>query len=196
LNKIGLLLCTALTFGANSLTVKAQTPPPSGAIDPTVSTSASALSSPDTLAQRDINLGRRTRFNYSYIGVGFNLGLGDNQDTTVGDTGFVINGKIAFNQNLSLRPAIVFADDTAFLFPVTYDFTLRGSDPFEPVPFIPYVGGGLILTTENNNNLGFLLSGGLDYLFSKQFVAHAGLNIGFLEQGTEVGLSFNLGYRF
>ncbi len=190
MNKISLLVCTALTFCVNPLTAKAQTPP----IE--VSTSASALSSSDPLAQRDINPWSRTRFNYSYIGVGFNLGLGDNQDTTVGDTGFVINGKIALNQNLSLRPAIVFADDTAFLFPVTYDFTLRGSDPFEPVPFIPYVGGGLILTTENNNNLGFLLSGGLDYLFSKQFVAHAGLNVGFLEQGTEVGLSFNLGYMF
>jgi len=204
LKRISLFLCTALSFGTSSLAAQAETPMAVGEIDREISTSAETLLLPEpsleyqkssTIAQRDIRLGRLTRFDYSYIGFGFNIGSGDDEDKTIGDAGFIINSKIALNPSLSLRPAMVLSDDSAFLVPVTYDFTIRGSDPFEPVPLVPFIGGGLIFTTENDNNLGFLISTGLDYIFSQKFVANAGLNVGFLEKGTEVGFVLTVGYQ-
>ena len=50
---------------------------------------------------------------------------------------------------LSLRPAAHFSENTAFLASLTYDFNLPGRDPFEPVQFFPFVGGGIILNTED-----------------------------------------------
>ena len=149
-----------------------------------------------TIAQRDIDRGRLTRQQYSYIGAGLNVGFDNSGSTPIEDTGFAINGKVAFTPNISLRPAIIFADDTAFLIPLTYDFTIRGADPFDTVPFTPFLGGGIAVTTDDDDSVGFLLSGGFDYRLSKEFVANAGLNVGFIDDSTDVGLLLSIGYIF
>jgi hypothetical protein len=146
------------------------------------------------IAQTDINLGRLTRHEYGYIGAGVNLGFNGNDATPVGDIGFLINSKVALNPNLSLRPGLIIGDNIAFLVPVTYDFTLSGDDPFDPSPFVPYAGGGLVISNEDDNSLGVLLTGGLDYRISKRFVGNAALNVGFLTGRTDLGLTLSIGY--
>ena len=151
------------------------------------------------LAQTDIELGRLTRSSFSYIGIGGNIGL--TGETGVGEGAFVVNAKIAFSRNISLRPAAHFSDNTVFLASLTYDFYIPGRDPFEPVRFFPFVGGGIVLNTDDNSansdnsDVGFLLTGGVDYPLSKEFTANATLNIGFLDE-TEVGIVLGVGYTF
>lgn len=151
-----------------------------------------------TVAQRDIQLGRIIRHDYSWLGIGINVGFSGDESSPIGDVGFAVNSKIALARNLSLRPSVLFNGffngDVAFLVPVTYDFTIPGSDPFELVPIVPFVGGGVAVTTGDNNSIGFLVSGGVDYRFSSRVVANAEMNVGFLSDTTDVGLILSVGY--
>lgn len=147
-----------------------------------------------TVAQTDIDPGRTTRGGASYIGIGGNLGLGG--DTTLGDGAFVINSKIGLTRSLSVRPAALVGNDAAFLIPLTYDFVIRREDPFEEVPFAPFLGGGVVFSTGEDDNIGFLLTGGVDVPLTSQFVANASLNVGFIEDSTDVGLIVGVGYTF
>ncbi len=140
-----------------------------------------------------ITPGRSTRGGSSYIGIGGNLGLGGNP--ALGDGSFVVNSKIGLTRNISFRPAAVIGDDTDFLLPVSYDFVIESADPFAPVPFAPFVGGGLIVSTNGDNDIGFLLTGGVDVPLSRQFVANASINVGFRDD-TDVGLILGVGYTF
>ncbi|MEC4986468.1 MAG: hypothetical protein SAJ37_22715 [Oscillatoria sp. PMC 1068.18] len=148
------------------------------------------------IAQTSIEPGRLSQRNLSYVGVGFNIGFGDDDDTGIGDGGFAINGKIALSNNLSVRPAVIIGDDADFIIPITYDFTIRGEDPFEPIIFKPYVGGGVAFSTGDDENVGFVLSGGVEYQLTREFVANANLNVGFIEDSTQVGLLLGVGYIF
>ena len=148
----------------------------------------------DLVAQRDIYLGRLNRHDYGYIGAGVNLGFNNKERSPLNDIAFTLNAKIAFNNNVSLRPLIIFSRQTAFLIPVTYDFTVTGKDVFDPVPIVPFIGGGAIFTTQERNSAGFLLTGGLDYRFARDFVANATLNVGFLGEGTDAGIFLGIGY--
>lgn len=137
--------------------------------------------------------GRATRGGSSYIGIGGNLGLSG--EPALGDGAFMINSKIGLTRNISFRPAVLFGDDTDFLLPLTYDFVLESADPFAPIPFAPYLGGGVIVSTNGDNTLGFLLTGGVDVPLSAQFVANASINVGF-RNDTDVGLMLGVGYTF
>ncbi|HAA32780.1 MAG TPA: hypothetical protein DCE56_40035 [Cyanobacteria bacterium UBA8553] len=154
---------------------------------------ASSNRANSTVAQTEIQPGQATRGGRSYIGIGGNIGFGD---TGIGSGAFVINSKIGLTSFISVRPAILFGDDVNFLIPVTYDFTIESDDPFAPVPFAPFVGGGVVISSADDNNIGFLLTGGVDVPLSREFVANATLNIGFLESSTDVGLTVGVGYTF
>ncbi len=188
----------ALSLLSLSNTAQAQQIESESPIPGTVETKSEVLFTlPETnmeVAQRDIDLGRLTRHDYGYIGAGVNLGFNGNEATPVGDIGFFLNGKIALNPNLSLRPAFIFGNESAFLFPVTYDFTLTKEDAYDPSPFVPYAGGGLALSTDDNNSVGVVLTGGLDYRFAKRFVANTALNVGLMSDRTDMGLSLSIGY--
>ncbi|MCU0545084.1 MAG: hypothetical protein MUE44_23400 [Oscillatoriaceae cyanobacterium Prado104] len=176
-----------------------------------VSTSASALTNrpqadqtaetvaetPKTqVAQDNVRLGRSTRSGPSYIGIGGNLGFGG--DTALGDSSFAIISKIGLTTNFSVRPTVLFRDELTILVPVTYDFVSREavevSDDFV-ITAAPYLGAGVAVSTGDNSNLGFLISGGVDVPLSSNFTATAGLNVGFLD-GAEVGLLLGVGYTF
>jgi hypothetical protein len=192
---MGIVVFTLVGF---SNSVQAQELDSKSPIPGTVETKSEVLFSlPETkteVAQKDIDLGRLTRHDYGYVGGGVNLGFKGNEATPVGDIGFSLNGKIAFTPNISLRPNFIFGGETAFLFPVTYDFTLTKDDPYDSSPFVPYAGGGLALSTDNKNSLGVVLTGGLDYRISDRFVANAALNVGLMSERTDMGLSLNIGY--
>ena len=142
---------------------------------------------------RRIEPGRATRGGSSYIGVGGNIGF--TGDTGIGSGAFVVNSKIGLTRNVSFRPAVLIGDNTDFLLPITYDFTIESADPFAPVPFAPFVGGGVVFSTDGDSNVGFLLSGGVDVPLSRQFVANASVNVGFLDDAN-VGILLGIGYTF
>ncbi|MCP2729691.1 hypothetical protein [Limnofasciculus baicalensis] len=150
------------------------------------------------LAQADLDPRRGTTARVpNYIGIGGNLGLSDNStSTSLGDGGFVVNGKISLTPKLSLRPAAILGNDATFLIPLTYDFLIPAVDPFEPVRFAPFLGGGLAISTDDDNSIGFLFTGGIDVPISRAFVANASINLGFIEDETDFGLMIGVGYTF
>jgi len=133
---------------------------------------------------------------WSYISLGGNFGLIDDGKTELSDTAFVINSKIGLANYLSIRPAALLGDRATFLVPLTYDLAIGGSDPFRPATFVPYLGGGFLLTTHDGSNFGPLVSGGMDIRVSESMVINAGLNAGFLRDETELGILLGVGYIF
>lgn len=160
-------------------------------------TAETAAQTPKTeVAQDNVRLGRSTRSGPSYIGIGGNLGFGG--DSALGDSAFAIISKIGLTSNFSVRPTVLFRDELTILAPVTYDFVSRDavevSDDFV-ITAAPYLGAGVAVSTGDNGNFGFLISGGVDVPLSSNFTATAGLNVGFLD-GAEVGLLIGVGYTF
>lgn len=177
----------------------------------TVSTSATHLTAqPETAPQSEVapeqadvtvaqdlenvEPGRATRGGRSYVGIGGNLGLSGG--TGIGQGGFLINSKIGLTRAISFRPSVIIGESTDFLLPVTYDFFLQSTDPFEPIPFAPFVGGGIAFSTSDDNTVGFLLTGGADVPLSRQFVANATVNAGFFGDTTSIGIAIGVGYQF
>lgn len=159
----------------------------------TASVPAASSSNPGNNTVAQVTPGRPTRGGLSYIGVGGNIGISGNN--TLGNGSFAVLSKIGLTRNISVRPAVLIGDDATFTIPVTYDFTIQTTDPFEQVSFAPFLGGGLVVSTQSDNNIGFLLTGGVDVPLSREFVANATLNVGFMDK-TEVGLMLGVGYTF
>ncbi|MGI8502233.1 MAG: hypothetical protein ACR2LR_14015 [Hassallia sp.] len=157
---------------------------------------ASTPKSDPLVAQADINPGRPTRGGKSYVGVAANIGIGGG-DSSLGDGNFMVISKIGLSNAISVRPSAVIGDNTAFLIPVTYDFSFQqASDPFsEPLPIAPYVGAGAAIKTGDDTQVGFLVSGGVDVPITTQFTANAAVNAAFFDQ-TDIGLSIGVGYNF
>ena len=83
------------------------------------------------------------------------------------------------------------------MLPITYDFAFSAvDDPFsDPLPIAPYVGVGAALTTGDDSEVGFLLSGGIDLPLNEKFTATAAVNAGFFDE-TDIGLLLGVGYNF
>ncbi|MDM9382023.1 hypothetical protein QUB80_15070 [Chlorogloeopsis sp. ULAP01] len=139
--------------------------------------------------------GRATRGGRSYIGVGGNIGLGG--DTTLSEGAFSVITKIGLGRNFSVRPAALIRDNPVFLIPVTVDFVTQSvtGTPQQQLNVAPYLGAGALISTGDDDDLGFLLSGGVDVPLSNQVTATAGVNVGFIND-TEVGLLLGVGYNF
>ncbi len=172
----------------------------------TTATNANILSQPSVVepsvgqnnapevAQLPVDPGRRTRGGSSYVGVGANIGLSG--DTALGDGNFMIISKIGLTRSLALRPGVVLGDDAIFLLPLTYEFSIRRAEALEEVLRIaPYIGGGVTIATGDDDDIGVLLTGGIDVPLSSQFTANAALNVGIADE-TDVGLSVGVGYNF
>jgi hypothetical protein len=135
----------------------------------------------------DVEPGRATRTGSSYIGIGGNLGVAGGP--AVGDLGFTIFAKIGLSNSFSARPALIFSDDFDILLPITYDFR------FADTPFLPFIGGGLLITTASGN-VGGLITGGVDFPLTQQFTATGRFNLGFTSKDAALGFMFGLGYNF
>lgn len=146
------------------------------------------------VAQLPVDPGTATRGGSSYIGVGGNIGLSG--DTALGDGNFTIISKIGLTRNIAVRPSVVLGNDATFLIPLTYDFSIRPAEALEEVfPLAPYVGAGVSIATGDNDNIGLLLTGGIDVPLNSQFTANAAVNVGIADE-TEVGLAIGVGYNF
>lgn len=146
------------------------------------------------VAQLPIDPGSRTRGGSSYVGIGANVGLSGN--TALGDGNFMIISKIGLTRALALRPGVVLGDDAIFLLPLTYEFSIRRAEALqEALQIAPYIGAGVTIATGEGDDIGLLLTGGVDIPVSSQFTANAALNVGIADE-TDIGLSVGIGYNF
>ncbi|MBN3940240.1 MAG: fasciclin domain-containing protein [Nostoc sp.] len=144
----------------------------------------------------DVNVGRSTRGGRSYIGVGGNIGL-SGDDTALSDTNFTVISKLGLTNNISVRPSVIFGDDTIFLVPVTLDFSPRraGSVGERTFAISPYIGAGVAIEANADTDIGLLLTGGVDVPLGSKLTLTGGVNAAFVDD-TDVGLQLGIGYNF
>ncbi len=131
----------------------------------------------------------------NYIGVGPNIGLSG--DTALSESAFTIFSKIRLTNNFSFRPAGVFSNKAVILLPITFDFPVNSGINVggQQINFVPFIGVGAAIATNQDSTVGVLLTGGVDVRLSREFTATAGVNAGFLDR-TNVGLMLGIGYHF
>ncbi|MEO1374161.1 MAG: hypothetical protein AAFW70_07560 [Cyanobacteria bacterium J06635_10] len=142
--------------------------------------------------------GRGTRSGPSYIGVGGFIGFDD--DSALGDGAFSVLSKIGFSRNFSIRPSVLFDDDAVFLIPLTIDFPVNSiaDTGVQRISVAPYFGAGISINTDDDadDDVGFLVTGGVDVPVSRKITATGGVNIGFSDDNADVGLLLGVGYNF
>ena len=144
----------------------------------------------------NVRPGRTTLGGPSYIGVAGNIGL-SGSDTALSDGNFAAISKIGLTRNISVRPAVIFGDDTLFMVPLTLDFSPRtaGSVGARSFAISPYIGAGVAIEANLDTDIGLLLTGGVDLPIGSRFTVTGGVNAAFLDE-TDVGLLFGVGYNF
>ncbi len=188
-----ILSFTTLILLLTGLTAQAETPTPT--ITGTENSHLQQLfDSPSEIANTTIQIepGRATRSGSSYFGLAGNIGLDGN--TSVGDGALAVISKIGLTDSFSFRPSAFIGDDLTFLLSLTFDFFGKPL-PEANTRIAPYLGGGLSLATGEGDNVGLLLSAGLDMPLSAKFTANTAINVKFLDN-TAVGLLLGVGYNF
>ncbi len=190
------LLLTPLALVATTLSAQAE---------PTTPTPGDSHTKASLLAEEEDNLAQierrrrrrptRQEFSPNYFGIGLNVGF--DGDKALGDTNFAVNSRIKLGSDFSFRPSAVIGENASFLVPVTYDFTAAPEVGVNSLNLIPYVGGGAFFSTgdDSEDDIGGLVTAGLDVPISRQLTANAGLNVGFLDGNTEWGLLLGVGYN-
>ena len=150
----------------------------------------------ETAENNNVKPGRATRGGSSYIGIAANIGL--EGDTELGETNFAVISKIGLTNFLSVRPAAVIGDETVFLVPLTFDFSQRRTPSVagRSVSVSPYLGAGVAINTDNDTDVGFLVTGGVDVPLGSRFTVTGNANAAFLDDDTDVSLIFGIGYNF
>ncbi len=140
--------------------------------------------------------GTNTRSGPSYIGVGGFIGFDD--DSALGDGSFSVISKIGLSRNFSIRPSALIDDDAIFLIPITIDFPVDdlANTGVQRISVAPYFGAGVSINTDDDADVGFLLTGGVDVPVSRKITATGGVNIGFSDDNADVGLLLGVGYNF
>jgi len=198
------LLLTPLVWTGYSVSAQADSPQPGkGGTQASLLTAEPTETTTQQVSKDDVAQVRRRQrtiqrqpFSPNYIGIGLNLGL--DGETALSDTEFAVNGRIKITPNISFRPGAVIGENAVILVPVTYDFTAQDVSVAErSFALTPYVGGGFFFTTddESEDDLGALITGGLDIPISPQFTANAGLNVGFVDDETEIGILLGVAYN-
>lgn len=129
---------------------------------------------------------------YNYVGLGVGVG-----DLGTSDIGLSVNSKFTVTDNVSVRPGVIsdldFGSDgeTVFLAPVTYDFDSLTDNG----RLLPYVGGGLSVSTEGKGAVGPLLTGGVDYRLTDRLTANGAVHWS-LYGDSQVNGTIGLGYNF
>lgn len=174
--------------------VKAQGQTPQIQAETQVSNIENVQEVPNKVAQ--FNPGTPTRSGSSYIGVGGFIGFDD--DSTLGDGAFSVISKIGLSRNFSIRPSALLNDDPTFLIPVTIDFPVDSvaDTGFQRLSVAPYLGAGVSINTNEDADVGLLLTGGVDVPVSNKLTATGGVNIGFSDDNADVGLLLGVGYNF
>lgn len=202
-----LLCCTGFAVVGNGLSAQAQitatgntapipgkTATSTAALTPEENFSALRSPSPEgektapRVAQIDINPGQVTRGGLNYIGVGGYIGT---------DTGFSVISKIGLTTDLSVRPSAVIENDATFRIPITYEFfpIPPGENFTDSLRLTPYIGGGIVFTSEDSADIGAMVATGLDFPLGPRFTGNANVNVDFRDD-IDVGVTVGFGYNF
>ncbi|MDJ1176978.1 hypothetical protein [Roseofilum capinflatum] len=130
----------------------------------------------------------------SYFGIGGTIGLTDGE-TALGSGGFSLVSKGALSEYLTLHNATSFGKQTASMFALTGEFPIRNGQTQEVVA-MPFLGGGTLVTTQDEWRFHGLIVGGVDVPLSRDFMGTMRVNTGFVDGKTEVGIVLGVGYRF
>ncbi|MDJ1180525.1 hypothetical protein PJF56_16815 [Roseofilum sp. BLCC_M91] len=130
----------------------------------------------------------------SYFGIGGTIGLTDGE-TALGSGGFSLMSKGALSEYLTLHNATSFGKQTASMFALTGEFPIRNGQTQEVVA-MPFLGGGTLVTTQDEWRFHGLIVGGVDVPLSRDFMGTVRVNTGFVDGKTEVGIVLGVGYRF
>ncbi|MEL7244138.1 MAG: hypothetical protein AAGM40_17645, partial [Cyanobacteria bacterium J06573_2] len=138
---------------------------------------------------------RKAKFLPNYIGIGGNFGL--DGDTALGENSFTVFSRIGLTNNFSFRPSAMIGDEAAILVPLTIEFPIKSSAVFRKSPIIavPYIGAGAMFSTDDDNSVKFLVTGGVDIPITPKFTGTAGVNVGISDE-TDVGIKLGIGYSF
>ncbi|WP_341530847.1 fasciclin domain-containing protein [Nostoc sp. UHCC 0302] len=146
---------------------------------------------PDTT----VDAGRGTRGGSSYIGVAGNIGL-TGGDSSLSEGNIAVISKIGLTRIISVRPSAVFGDSTVVLVPLTLDFAPRPVNPTGQVfPVSPYAGAGVAIKTNDDAQVGLLLTGGVDIPLGSRFTLNGAASAAFLDE-TDLGLQLGVGFNF
>lgn len=129
---------------------------------------------------------------YNYVGAGLAVG-----DLGNSDIGLSINSKITVGDHVSVRPGVMSdlnfsnSGETVFLAPVTYDFNSITKDG----RLLPYVGGGVSVSTEGAGAVGPLVTAGVDYRMGDNWTANGAVNWS-IYGNSQVNGTVGIGYNF
>ncbi len=100
--------------------------------------------------------------------------------------------------SISFRPTVAFSDGVDLRFPVTIDLpqlNLETETPFDKLA--PFFGLGAAISIDNNTDtqFNFMLTGGVDYVLSRDFTVTGALNLLFLDN-VDAEFRLGVGYNF
>ena len=131
----------------------------------------------------------------SYIGLGGTIGI-SGDSTALGEGGFSLMGRTAFNNNLSFHNAGIFQDDGLGLFALTYGVPIKNNSSQREL-FFPFAGAGIAIEDFFGDfEVDPLIITGVDIPIAKKIVGTVRLGITFPEDDTDVGLLIGVGYSF
>lgn len=129
---------------------------------------------------------------YNYVGVG--VGIGSLGTSSIG---LGVNSKITVADHISVRPTVI-SDltfnsngETLIMAPVTYDFnplTANGK-------LMPFVGGGVSVSTQGSGAVGPVVTAGVDYRVTDRLTLNGGVHMSIFGN-TQVNGLVGVGYNF
>ena len=126
----------------------------------------------------------------NFIGIGGDIG-------TTEDLSFAVISKFSFGRQLGIRPSVLVGEDFAVLAPVTYEFSQLNSD-VQGFQVRPYAGAGAsYIESDDEDEFGLLLTGGVDIPVSRRFTVNAQANYaGVFTDSENFGVTVGVGYNF
>ncbi len=131
----------------------------------------------------------------SYTGLGGTIGI-SGDSTLLGEGGFSLVGRTAFNDNFSLHTSSIFKDDGLTLLAITFGIPIK-NDSSERELFFPFAGGGIAIEDLFDDfEVDGLITAGVDVPIWQKIVGTVRLNVSFPEDDTDIGLVLGVGYNF
>jgi hypothetical protein len=133
---------------------------------------------------------------HSYIGFGGVIGL-QGRTTSLSQGTFSVVTKQVLTRNLAIHTAdTIFGSSVASSsLALTYNHPIR--DANLPIVFIPFVGGGVMLYSENGTKVSPLVTAGIDIDTPTNVTGTIRINSGFVSgRKADVGIIFGVGYNY
>ncbi|MGP1375405.1 MAG: hypothetical protein ACTS3T_21440 [Almyronema sp.] len=126
-----------------------------------------------------------------YLGIGGNIGVGDDDASAVGDFAFAVISKVSLGPRFAVRPSLLVSEeDVSLAVPLTYNINPIQAQNFTLAPF---VGAGVDIAFDGDAAL--LLNGGVDIPLSRQFTFNSQANFRVTDDfsaGIILGVAYNV----